>query len=213
MTLHKSTIVTNQSQAATDDIKNSQMLTGSTLSAARVVAAYTGSSIGPKHLMNRLNEQAVAVRHGDLSSAEAMLVHQAIALQSMFADLATRAKNQDSLQGVQTYTQLALRCQGNCRATLQTLAEIKNPRQVAFVKQTNVAQNQQVNNGTTPTSRTRNIKSAPNELLVEESDGSQDVDSRAAPKTVREDQRLDAVAGVDRAKKPDRQSNSGTKRI
>jgi hypothetical protein len=37
--------------------------------------------------------------------------------------------------------------QAQCRATIEALAEIKNPRPVAFVKQANIAQGpQQVNN-------------------------------------------------------------------
>ena len=39
-----------------------------------------------------------------------------------------------------------MKAQGQCRATLETFADIKNPRHVAFVKQANIAQNQQVNN-------------------------------------------------------------------
>lgn len=39
-----------------------------------------------------------------------------------------------------------MKAQGQCSATLETFADIKNPRPVAFVKQANIAQNQQVNN-------------------------------------------------------------------
>ena len=45
---------------------------------------------------------------------------------------------------------LALKAQAQCRATLEALAEIKNPRPVSFVKQANIANGpQQVNNGST----------------------------------------------------------------
>ena len=41
--------------------------------------------------------------------------------------------------------------QAQCRATLEALAEIKNPRPVAFVKQANISGgHQQVNNGMQP---------------------------------------------------------------
>lgn len=43
------------------------------------------------------------------------------------------------LNATDTYLRLALKAQAQCRATLQTLAEIKNPRPVAFVKQANIA--------------------------------------------------------------------------
>ena len=43
------------------------------------------------------------------------------------------------------------RTKSQSRATIETLAEIKNPRQVSFVKQANIAGgNQQVNNGIPP---------------------------------------------------------------
>jgi hypothetical protein len=43
----------------------------------------------------------------------------------------------------------ALKAQAQCRATLEALAEIKNPRPVSFVKQANISNGpQQVNNGT-----------------------------------------------------------------
>jgi len=42
---------------------------------------------------------------------------------------------------------LALRAQSQCRATLETLAVIKNPTTVAYVRQANIANGpQQVNN-------------------------------------------------------------------
>src|SRR3546814_3695576 len=42
---------------------------------------------------------------------------------------------------------LALKAQSQARTTIETLAEVKNPKAVAFVKQANIANNQQVNNG------------------------------------------------------------------
>ena len=63
---------------------------------------------------------------------------------------------------------MALRAQNQCRATLETLAAIKNPP-VVFAKQANINQgngNQQVNNGTSdPASRAGEIINQPNELL------------------------------------------------
>jgi hypothetical protein len=45
---------------------------------------------------------------------------------------------------------LALKAQSQCRATIETLAEIKNPQPVAFVQQADVAHGpQQINNGPT----------------------------------------------------------------
>jgi len=100
-------------------------------------------------LMQAKTEQ---VRNGDLSGPEAILTAQAVALDVIFTEMARRAALNmgEHLQATDTYMRLAMRAQGQCRATLQTLGELKNPRQVAFVKQANIANGyQQVNNSDT----------------------------------------------------------------
>ncbi|PAO91992.1 hypothetical protein BV581_12610 [Stutzerimonas stutzeri] len=72
---------------------------------------------------------------------------------------------------------LALKAQNQARATLQTLGELKAPKQVAFVKQANIGNQVQVNNAGSP-SHARKNKKAPNELLeVEHGEG---LDARTA---------------------------------
>ena len=52
------------------------------------------------------------------------------------------------MAAAEMYMRLALKSQSQCRATVETLAEIKNPSHVAFVRQANIANGpQQVNNG------------------------------------------------------------------
>jgi len=51
------------------------------------------------------------------------------------------------MNAAEKYMRLALKAQGQCRATLETLAAIKNPQPYI---QNNKAQYQQVNNGTAP---------------------------------------------------------------
>jgi len=100
-------------------------------------------------LMQAKTEQ---VQNGDLSGPEAILTAQAVALDVIFTEMARRAALNmgEHLQATDTYLRLAMRAQGQCRATLQTLGELKNPRQVAFVKQANIANGyQQVNNSDT----------------------------------------------------------------
>ncbi|WP_423456075.1 hypothetical protein [Ottowia sp. VDI28] len=93
----------------------------------------------------------------------------------MFTKLALQAKSQSTWQATQVYTQLALKAQSNSRATLEALIEVKRPKQISFVRQANLAQNQQVNNGVIP-SRERKKRNAPIELIVEEADGGKKVD-------------------------------------
>ena len=46
----------------------------------------------------------------------------------------------------ETYIRMVLRAQSQCRATIETLAEVKYPKAATFVRQQNVAYQQQVNN-------------------------------------------------------------------
>ena len=93
--------------------------------------------------------QTEQVRRGDMKSAEAMLYGQAATLQAVFTALVRRAARADQIPQFQAAMSMALKAQAQCRATIEALAEIKNPRPVAFVKQANIANGpQQVNNGT-----------------------------------------------------------------
>jgi hypothetical protein len=54
----------------------------------------------------------------------------------------------DHLKASELFMRLALKSQSQCRATIETLAAVKNPPSLAFVKQANIANgHQQVNNG------------------------------------------------------------------
>jgi hypothetical protein len=88
-----------------------------------------------------VREKVRKVRSGDLSDPEAMLTAQAIALDAIFNTLARRAAaNIGEYPSVtDMYLRLALKAQGQCRATLETLVETKNPQPTSFVKQANVA--------------------------------------------------------------------------
>jgi hypothetical protein len=186
-----------------------QLVAGAALPATTVVHAYFDSAAETEDIFMTLRSQAAAIQQGDMTQVEAMLINQAVALQSMFSDLAVRAKKQKSFEGVQCLSQLALRAQAGCRATLQTLGEIKNPRQVAFVKQTNIAQTQQVNNGMpSPASpvHARKAEAKSNKLLVEEPHGSKKMDARATKASGYADTDLVTMDAVDRAAKPSRKA-------
>ncbi len=110
-----------------------------------------------------------AVKGGDLSDIEAMLVAQAIALQTISASLAQRAQRQEKVQNVQTYLTLSLKAQSNSRATLSALVDLKFPRQIMFAK--NVSNlntgTQSINHGDARASETQGEQSK----LLEKSDG------------------------------------------
>lgn len=95
-----------------------------------------------------LRKQVKELQAGDMGRVEAMLYGQAVTLQTIFTSLARKTVAQEYLKQFQVNLTLALKAQAQCRATLQALAEIKNPRLVSFVQQANIAHGpQQVNNG------------------------------------------------------------------
>ena len=78
-------------------------------------------------LMAALRDQAAALQGGDLAHAEAMLINQASSLEALFVRLTERAMEQTRMPNLEGFMRLALRAQSQCRATLETLAIIKNP--------------------------------------------------------------------------------------
>ena len=150
-----------------------------------------------QELCTDLDKRIDKIKDGDMSSVEAMLFGQAKVLETMFTSLARRAANNDGLKQFQVNLTLALKAQAQCRSTLEALAEIKNPRPVAFVKQANISNGpQQVNNGAVA-SRTETIESEQNKLL--EADHGNYLDTRAQGAAGRVNQTVAAVGQVHRA--------------
>ena len=101
-------------------------------------------------LIDALRQQTKAVQQGDLRAAEAMLMNQATALQSLFVKLTELGLAANQLKQWEASLRLALKAQSQCRATLETLAAIKNPP-IVYAKQANVTTGlQQINNGVPP---------------------------------------------------------------
>lgn len=156
-----------------------------------------------------LNEQIKEIQAGSLEGAERTLVAQANTLDAIFNELARRAalNMNEYLNATETYLRLALKAQSQCRATLETLAEIKNPMAGAYVRQANIAAgHQQVNNGTPQNepSRARETENRPNKLL-EVKDGNP-LDTGATSKATRIDPPMAAVGAVNRTEDEKRES-------
>jgi hypothetical protein len=156
---------------------------GGIASNARTMQMFgNGGMFGPDELsltgcIEALRNGAQAVHGGDLAGAETMLTAQAVALDSIFGALAQRAALNlgESLEATERYMRLALKAQGQCRATLETLAAIKNPP-VVFARQANINNGgqQQVNNGAPGAGQdTAHAANKPTALtgLLEASDG------------------------------------------
>lgn len=158
-------------------------------------------------LTEELSAQINAVTRGDLQRAEAMLIAQAHTLDTIFNELARRsALNMGEYLGAcETYLRLALKAQSQCRTTLETLALMKNPAPTTFVRQANIANTQQVNNGVpapTGNARARESENQPSKLL-EATDGER-LDFATAPAPSRADSPLEAVEPIHRPANSDR---------
>ena len=147
-----------------------QTLIKPSVQAAATIQKLEGGNHEVNALARELSAQIESVRRGDLSRAEGMLVAQAHTLDELFNNLARRAASNvgEYINAAETYFRLALKAQSQCRATLETLAFIKNPAPVAFVRQANIAAGpQQVNNTTMPAnepSRAREMESEQSKL-------------------------------------------------
>lgn len=128
----------------------SALATSPSLSAQGVIEASQPPGIREEldthSLLGELVDQAKKLREADTSQAEAMLINQAVALQSLFAGLTERALAQPSSPYFQELMRLGLKAQSQCRSTLQALATLKAPPSI-YAQQANVtAGPQQINN-------------------------------------------------------------------
>ena len=171
-------------------------------------SAKYGDDLELRALVSALSAQAEAAQRGDLRRAESMLIVQAHTLDAIFNELAQRAARNmgEYLGACETYLRLALKAQSQCRATLETLATIKNPQPVAFVRQANIAAGpQQVNNGAVPErvradahAGARESSNPPNEQSRLSHEEGQRMDGRAPTPTGGAHPALEAVATVHR---------------
>lgn len=172
-----------------------------TVQAAQTVRAFNGqhNNLHVTDLVNALVRQTELANEGDLTRAESMLTAQAHTLDAIFHALARRAAVNmgEHLPAAETYMRLALKAQAQARATLETLATIKNPP-IIFAKQANIAHgHQQVNNGDADPVARGKIETPPTELL-EHAHESQRLDTGTPRRAVAGNSSLAAVAAIHR---------------
>lgn len=189
------------------------MATMASVNGAVAMQAYQGNLMGKdadlQTMVEQLRKTFSAVGRNDLSDLEAMLVSQATALQTIFTSLARRASLQVQLRHYETFLGLALKAQSQSRATISALVDLRYPRQVAFVRQANIAQGaQQVNNAsavTGPAARAEEIEPTQNKLLeADHGKCSGGLDSAAPATTARSDPAEEAMASIHRPRQPRR---------
>ncbi|MDI6745972.1 MAG: hypothetical protein QMD17_02395 [Rhodocyclaceae bacterium] len=176
-----------------------KLITSPDLAAYRIIGLMQpkglAENIDTPTMLETLRDQAAAVQGGDLTHAEAMLINQASALQALFVRLSEKAMQQEHMPNLEGFMRMALRSQSQCRATLETLAAIKNPP-VIYAKQVNQTTGpQQINNGT-PLQARRNE----NEPIEQARAGALLPDTGASSIDGRISVPLEAVGEIDRAK-------------
>ena len=192
--------------AQTDAAQISAMALGSVAAnamTARTFAKGTFGTLDVTECVLTLKKRVDTTHGGDLK--------QAATLDAIFNEMARRAALNmgEHMDATERYMRLALKAQGQCRATLETLAAIKNPP-VIFAKQANIAHGpQQVNNdGFQNSTRTRagarKKQTTPDELLEGPQHGSTDMDDRAATTPARGHPTVEALEPIHRPRKPRR---------
>ena len=191
----------------TRDQMMAQIATDGVVANARTMLAFSAPSFGELSLTDCalvLKETAHSLNQGDMSAAVKMLAAQAVALNSMFGELARlgQANLFKSPDYADRCMRLAFKAQGQSRATLETLAAIKSPPMV-FARQANINNGgqQQVNNGPNipPVSaHPGETASKQNELLEDLTDGSTQLDTRATAAAGRANMGLEPVGAVNR---------------
>ncbi|MGZ8172615.1 hypothetical protein [Methylobacter sp.] len=169
------------------------LLTSPTVQAAITIQQWQGAGTEINALVDVLSSQIDQVYEGNMNRPEAMLLAQAHTLDELFNNLARRAHDQEQMKHYETFLRMALKAQGQCRATLETLAAIKTPP-IIFAKQANIANgHQQINNGISASAtHAEEIKNQPNELL-EAQHGSTTLDTGTTSTTIGKDKAMAAL--------------------
>lgn len=200
-------LVLQEAKGETHDQTKAKAFVSPHFGAGCTTLAFLGSEdLQLMSLIGALTEQADKVHEGDLKRLEATLSAQAHSLDVIFNLLAQRAAANmgQYLDATERYLRLALKAQGQCRATLETLATIKNPP-VVFARQANIAHGpQQVNNGLEPNARARAGNPNQTSELLESQHGER-LDPRATGAASPTDSAMETVAAIDRPQKPRRQ--------
>jgi hypothetical protein len=159
-------------------------------------------------LVDELTSHVEAIKAGNMNRPETMLLMQAHTLDVIFNSLVQRAGANvgNNIEYAERCLRMGLRAQMQCRATLETLAEIKSPKSAIFAKQANVGQNVQVNNRNPDNSTRAREKDLDrsNELLKESPNAT--LDTGRTGTASGNDPQLEAVGAIDGTANEDRKA-------
>ena len=211
------TLQLHKDPAQTDAAQIAAMALGSVAAnamTARTFAKGTFGALDVTECVMTLKKRVDTTHGGDLKHAETTLTAQAATLDDIFNEMARLAALNmgEYLDATERYMRLALKAQGQCRATLETLAAIKNPP-VIFAKQANIAHGpQQINNKTTTrntSTHARKTETLQNELLEDSGHGSTHMDAGATTTPARGYTAVEALEPIHRPTKRRRKGGGG----
>jgi len=169
------------------------------VSTALIVDKYkvsNGIELDSVKLYEEFVKQAKSVIDGDDSHLVRTLMAQLETTNTLFYTMATRLEKADTYYQLKLYANLALQFQNQSRRTAATVKDILHPKRATFVKQANMAVNQQVNNGINPESE--NKSHTENQLM--EAEDVERLDTGAQEASIGINPSLETVGKGDRAK-------------
>jgi hypothetical protein len=154
----------SKEEALSHEVLVAKLAIHPTVLAAHTISHYnkTSGNVGLMELIGELTKPISRLRKGDLKRTEETLAAQIIVLDTLFNSLAVKALQAPGLDRQAVVLKLALQAQRQCCQTIEALSAIKKPPAVTVVRQTNIGQAVQVNNGTADEIPPTNLE---NELL------------------------------------------------
>jgi hypothetical protein len=132
-----------------EEVKADALLRTGVVCNARVIRSFhtNRNALDIDACVKVLEEAAKRVSDGDCSGCESILMAQAVALNTIFSSMAVSAERCELMSHMEVFMKMALKAQNQCRSTIDTLAQIRHPRQTVITKQANISNgHQQVNN-------------------------------------------------------------------
>ncbi len=172
--------------------------------------------IPPCDMVGEIHRQMDEFHSGETKGIEGILIGQAVALNAIFADMARQSSDSKDSEKTEAYMRMALKAQSQSRATIETLANIKNPRQTVITNQANISNGpQQVNNtlhrGSDADSNTsKKIKIEQNKLLKHDKAKGKCMVGRAKGTAIGDDTKVEAVGEINRPANRRRKGKSST---
>jgi len=92
-------------------------------------------ALTPTALAQTVRKSREMIGRGDYSRIEEQLIAQTVALENMFQIYFEKMLSTEFLGAQEIFGNLALKAQSQCRKTLSTLVEMKNPKNLTFIKE------------------------------------------------------------------------------